>query len=86
MSHQTFIGGGLKRGTISNLIYAGKLEWGKSRQVINPETGKRIKRAAPAEDRVVTDVPHLRIVDQELFDRANACAASARWPSSALAA
>jgi len=68
---QTFIGGGTKRGIIGNPLYAGKLVWNTSTTVLNPETGKKTKRRASAEDLIMTEVPHLRIIDQQLWDAAN---------------
>ena len=79
-SHQTFIGGGLKRGMIGNEIYAGRLIWNKSRQVINPETGKRIKRAARP-SRGIASSPRCRTcaLSIRIFSTApTRCAASAR--------
>lgn len=71
-NHQTFVGGRLKRGMIGNPIYIGELTWNNSRQVINPETGKKVKRAAPADELLTVALPALRIVDNELFQAANA--------------
>jgi site-specific DNA recombinase len=70
-NHQTFVGGRLKRGMISNPIYIGEIVWNTSRTVLNPETGKKTKRAGVAEDRVTRAVPHLRIIEQPLWDAAN---------------
>lgn len=79
-SHQTFIGGkvslGIKRGMISNPIYIGKLTWNMTRQVMDPERKIKVKRAAPVEDRIDINLPHLRIVDQDLWDRASAVRAA----------
>jgi site-specific DNA recombinase len=70
-NHQSFIGGRLKRGMIGNPIYAGKIVWNTARTILNPDTGRKTKRAAPDADRISTQVPHLRIVDQALWDAAN---------------
>lgn len=71
-NHQTFTGGrGGKRGMIGNRLYIGELVWNANRTVMNPETGKKLKRRSKSEDVIVTDVPHLRIIDQALWDRAN---------------
>ncbi len=70
-NHQTFVGGRLGRGMIGNPIYIGHLVWGTTLRVRNPDTGKRLKRVAPADNRTAVDVPHLRIIDQDLWDAAN---------------
>jgi site-specific DNA recombinase len=71
-NHQTFIAGRYGTGMISNQIYIGKIVWNRRHRVKNPDTGKTIKRMAPAEDLIVTDVPHLRIVDDALWSEAQA--------------
>jgi site-specific DNA recombinase len=71
-NHQTFLSNKYKTGLLSNPIYVGKLQWNKTRTVRNPETGKRIKRPAEAHELVTADVPHLRIIDQRLWDSAAA--------------
>jgi site-specific DNA recombinase len=66
------INGNMQRGTgiILNELYAGRLVWNKVKMVKDPDTGKRISRPNSAADRQITDVPHLCIVSQELFDAA----------------
>ena len=71
-NHQTFIGGRYKRGIIGNPLYVGKIAWNTHTTIINPDTGKKAKRAAPVEDHITVDAPQLRIVPQELWDAANA--------------
>ena len=63
------IRGQVKRGTglINNELYIGRLVWNRLRYVKNPETGKRVSRINPREDWIVTEVPELRIVDNELW-------------------
>ncbi len=63
------IRGHAKRGTglINNELYIGRLVWNRLRYVKNPETGKRVSRINPPEDWIVTEVPELRIVDDELW-------------------
>jgi DNA invertase Pin-like site-specific DNA recombinase len=62
---------GRERGMIGNQIYIGKLIWNATRTVRNPETGKKEKRRADPSEIITMDAPHLRIIDQNLFDRAN---------------
>jgi site-specific DNA recombinase len=71
-NHQTFVGGSYKRGIIGNRMYIGEIVWNTHHSVKDPETGKTMKRANPADDHLVTKVPELRIVDQELWDAAQA--------------
>jgi site-specific DNA recombinase len=68
---QTFVGGRLKRGMIGNPLYAGRLIWNASRNVLNPDTGAKLKRAGKPEDFMEIAVPHLRIVDEALWLAAN---------------
>jgi len=71
-NHQTFIGGRYKRGIIGNPLYVGTIIWNTHTTIINPDTGKKAKRAAPAADHITVDAPQLRIVPQHLWDAANA--------------
>jgi site-specific DNA recombinase len=72
-NHQAFgAGGGSGKGILGNRIYIGELVWNKNRTVMNPDTDKRNKRAGKPEDLLVVQVPHLRIIDQDLWDRAQA--------------
>lgn len=71
-NHQTFIAGRYGMGMIGNQIYAGKIVWNRCHRVKNPETGKTIKRASRPEDLIVTEVPHLRIIDDALWREAQA--------------
>jgi site-specific DNA recombinase len=57
---------------IRNEIYIGKIVWNTTNSIKNPETGRRLYRRAPAEDRVVVEAPHLRIIPQDLWDRVEA--------------
>ena len=46
--------------------------WNRLRYIKDPETGKRVSRLNPESEWIVKDVPALRIVDQELWDKAKA--------------
>lgn len=63
------INGNASRGTgiLNNEMYVGRLVWNRLRYLKNPTSGKRQSRANPKEEWVVTDVPELRIVSQELW-------------------
>lgn len=70
-NHTVFIaGGGSGKGMIGNPIYIGELVWNNCRSVKNPETEKRTKQKGKPEDLLTVAVPHLRIIDQQLWDRA----------------
>ena len=56
-------------GILHNPLYNGRLVWNKQRYVKHPDTGKRLARPNPESAWVVRDVPELRIVEQDLWDR-----------------
>ena len=60
------------RGILWNEIYIGKLVWNRTTVVKDPDTGKRLARLNPAAERVTVDVPHLRIIDDEIWRTAQA--------------
>ena len=59
-------------GILNNELYVGKLVWNKLRYIKDPDTGRRVSRLNPKDDWCVTEVPELRIVDQELWDAVKA--------------
>ncbi len=67
----TTIRGHAARGTgiLRNELYVGRLIWNRMRFIKDPATGKRISRMNPPEQWVTEDVPHLRIIEQELWIR-----------------
>jgi len=69
---QSIVGGEHKRGLIHNRLYVGEYVKNRFTNIKNPETGKIITRKAEDDDLITTKVPHLRIVDQELWDAAHA--------------
>lgn len=64
-------------GVLLNQIYAGRIVWNRVRMVKDPDTGKRVSRANPESEWQTADAPHLRIIDQETFDAAQARKADA---------
>ena len=68
----TTIRGQLARGTglLNNTLYIGQLSWNRCSYVKDPRTGKRVARINPTAEREEVDVPELRIIDQELWERA----------------
>ena len=71
---QSTINGNRERGTgiLNNELYVGRLVWNRLRYLKDPDTGKRISRLNDRSAWVVHDVPDLRIVDQDLWDRVKA--------------
>ncbi len=61
--------GNRKRGTgiLNNELYIGRQIWDRLRYVKDPETGRRISRLNPESDWVITDVPDLRIIEDDLW-------------------
>ena len=55
-------------GLLHNQLYRGVLVWGRQTWSKSRETGARHSRPAPEAQRVQTDVPHLRIVSDELWE------------------
>jgi len=68
------INGNAARGTgiLNNELHIGRLVWNRLKHMKNPETGRRQSRLNPCVSWVVTDVPELQIVPQDLWDRAKA--------------
>ena len=66
--------GHAKRGTglLNNELYVGRLVWNRQRFMKNPDTGKRVARVNPPEERIFAEVPELRIVDDEPWQAAKA--------------
>ena len=59
-------------GILNNELYIGRLVWNRQRFIKDPDTGKRLARPNPEEEWIIAEVPHLRIVDQDLWDSAKA--------------
>ena len=74
------IHGHARRGTgvLNNELYIGRLVWNRQRYVKDPDTGKRLARMNSAESWIITDVPHLRIIDDNLWQAAKTRQASTR--------
>ncbi|MBR0661673.1 recombinase family protein [Roseomonas oryzicola] len=67
-------------GLLRNEIYVGRLVWNRRRWIKDPTTGRRLARQNAAEAVVAEDVPDLRIIDQELWDRVQVRLAEAARP------
>src|ERR1700730_1518120 len=67
----TTIRGQANRGTgiLNNALYIGRLEWNRCGYTKDPRTGKRMARPNPRSKWEIVAVPHLRIIDDELWKR-----------------
>ncbi|WP_240517552.1 recombinase family protein [Paracoccus salipaludis] len=65
------IHGNRERGTgiLNNDLYIGRQVWSRLRYVKDPGTGKRISGLNPETEWVITEVPELRIIDDELWEQ-----------------
>ena len=70
----TSIRGHVSRGTgiINNELYSGVLVWNRQRFLKDPSTGKRVSRPNPESQWIRTEVPHLKIIDDDLWSAARA--------------
>ena len=69
---QSIVGGiGKKRGIIHNQLYVGTYLKNRFFNVKNPATGKVVTRKADPDDLITAQVPHLRIIDQKLWEAAH---------------
>jgi site-specific DNA recombinase len=71
-NHQTFVGGSYARGIIGNRLYIGEIVWNTHYTVRDPDTDKKQKRVSPESDHLIVQAPAFRIIDQDLWDRAQA--------------
>ena len=56
-------------GVLNNELYIGRQVWNRQRYLKDPTTGKRVSRPNPESEWVVSEVPELRIIDQEQWDK-----------------
>ena len=68
------IHGNRERGTgiLNNQLYSGSQIWNRLRYVKDPQTGKRISRLNPESAWVITEVPDLRIIEEDLWQKVRA--------------
>lgn len=76
------IHGNAKRGIgiLNNSLYGGRRTWNRLRMEKHPDTGKRVSRENPLDQRQEADVPELRILDEGVFEAAQAAREAARKP------
>jgi len=56
-------------GILNNELYVGQLIWNRQRFIKDPDTGRRVPRINSEELWVRKDVPELRIIDQDLWNK-----------------
>jgi site-specific DNA recombinase len=61
--------GGRGTGVLRNELYIGRLVWNRQTFVRDPSTGKRLSRANPRDQWIEEEVPELRIIPQQLWDK-----------------
>ena len=76
----TTIRGQLDRGTglLNNTLYIGQLSWNRCSYIKDPRTRKRVARVNPQSEWEITAVPELRIISDELWEKAKARQAEVR--------
>ncbi len=67
----TTIRGHALRGTgiLRNELHVGRLIWNRMRYIKDPTTGKRVSRINPKELWIEHEVPEMRLLDEDLWDR-----------------
>ena len=63
---------GRGNGILFNPLYVGRLVWNRVSMVKDPETGRRISRVNPAAQQILVEAPELRIVDDAVWQAAQA--------------
>ena len=61
-----------RNGILNNELYVGMITYNRQRFVKDPETGKRTSRLNPEHEWITKEVPHLRIVDEDLWQQVKA--------------
>jgi len=63
--------GNWRRGTgvLNNELYIGRLVWNRQRFVKDPQTGRRIARPNPESEWIIEQVPQLRLLPDELWQK-----------------
>lgn len=56
-------------GLLHNELYIGHLIWNRRDWVRDPDTNRKVPRLRPQAEWIEKDLPHLRIIDQALWDR-----------------
>ena len=68
----------LAKGILNNPLYDSRLVWNRSRWLRDPDTKRYTYRVRPQDDWIIHDVPELRVVPQNLWNKAQARMTSRR--------
>lgn len=74
-NYQGIVGGNntnTGRGLIHNELYIGKLVRNRTKRFFDDDTGQKLHRLGNADELITIDVPHMRIVSDELWNAAHA--------------
>ena len=68
-------------GILNNELYLGRIIYNRQRFLKDPETGKRVARGNPEHEWITKEVPKLRIIEDDLWERVQALKRrhSSRW-------
>ncbi|MEM7213034.1 MAG: recombinase family protein [Pseudomonadota bacterium] len=58
-----------RNGILNNELYLGRVVWNRQRFLKDPETGKRVSRPNPESAWITAEVPELRIIGDDLWDK-----------------
>ena len=61
-----------RNGILNNELYLGRITYNRQRFVKDPESGKRISRLNPEHEWIRVEVPELRIIEDDLWERVQA--------------
>jgi site-specific DNA recombinase len=67
-NYTSFLGSANRYGILQNRLYIGEIVWNKNHNVLDPDTGRKLKRANPKAQCLHVEAPQLRIIDQSLWD------------------
>lgn len=56
-----------KIGLLHNPVYVGRYAYGRVHMKLDPDTRRRVSRANPADELLMVDMPHMRIISDELW-------------------
>jgi site-specific DNA recombinase len=59
-----------QNGILQNRLYVGEIVWNRQKFLKNPATGKRVSRPNPESEWIKHPAPHLKIIDEEIFNLA----------------
>ena len=58
-----------RNGILNNELYTGVITYNRQRFIKDPDTGKRVSRPNPEHEWIKTEVPELRIIDNDIWNK-----------------